>query len=149
MVGSNEALLDEVYQEVILDHFRNPRHQGELENPDASCEVLNPLCGDRVRVSLRLKDGVVEDIKILGKGCSISQAAASMMASLCVGKTLEETQKLAELYHAVMKGEVSVDNAQELGDSLAFEGVRKFPARVKCALIAWDALSRCLKSKQT
>ncbi|RMD86340.1 MAG: SUF system NifU family Fe-S cluster assembly protein [Candidatus Dadabacteria bacterium] len=140
--------LDELYHEVILDHFSNPRCKGEMRNPDASVEVYNPLCGDRVEVMVQVgDDGTIKDISFEGSGCSISQASASMMAEICEGLALDDVVKLYDMFdHLVKKGRegYSEEELEELGDALALEGVRKFPARIRCAVLAWEALREAL-----
>ena len=138
--------LDELYQEVILDHFKKPRCRGRVLDPDSNVTLFNPLCGDSVDVSVRIQDGKIQEVKFDGSGCSISQASASIMSELCVGKSLADALKLSSLFSAMMRGEKSVDELEALGDAVVLEGVRKFSARVKCAALAWEALEKCLKA---
>lgn len=135
---------DELYQEVILDHHRHPRCYGCINCPDASCALRNPLCGDHIDLSVSVKDGNLEDIKFSGHGCAISQASASMMTDLCKGKPLELVGRLAHYFRSLMRGEKTAEEASELGDAVALEGVRRFSARVKCAMLAWEALEKCI-----
>ena len=136
--------LDDLYQEVILDHHKRPRCYGCVNCPDASCELRNPLCGDQIDLSVSAKNGQVEDIKFCGHGCAISQASASMMSDLCRGKSLDFVGRLAHHFRCLMRGEKSSEDVQELGDAVALEGVRRFSARVKCAMLAWEALEKCI-----
>ncbi len=137
-------MLDELYQEIILDHYRHPRGRGELEPPKITQEGFNPSCGDEVIIDLRVEDGRISDIRFHGRGCSISQASASMLVEAVKGKTLEEAHQLIEQTLALVKGEVEADYAVH-GDLVALAGVRNFPVRVKCATLAWHTLEEALK----
>ena len=139
--------LRELYQEVILDHSRHPRHFGELENATHKAEGYNPLCGDKVHVALVLdKDNRVADIKFTGKGCAISQASASMMTEMLAGRTLEEAQTLMDGFVHLVKGEeapgLSADDREHL-DVMA--GLSEFPMRVKCATLAWHTFNNAVE----
>ncbi len=139
--------LRELYQEVILDHSRHPRHFGVLENATHKAEGYNPLCGDKVHVMLVLdKDGRVADIRFTGKGCAISQASASMMTEMLAGRTLAEAQKLMDGFIHLVKGEeapgLSADDREHL-DVMA--GLSEFPMRVKCATLAWHTFSNAIE----
>ena len=138
--------LDEIYQEVILDHYKNPRCKGCVDCPTTSCALYNPLCGDQIELSITVKDNVVQEIGFTGHGCSISQSAASMMSEACKGKTVEEAKSKCMLFREMMRGEKFAEDLPELGDSIALEGVRKFSARVKCAMLAWEAMEKCIES---
>jgi len=137
--------LEEIYQEVILDHHKHPRCYGCVACPDASCALRNPLCGDQIALSVNIQEGKVSDIRFSGQGCAISQASASMMSDLCRGKSLETAAKLAAYFRAMMRGEKNAVDLSELGDAVALEGVRNFSARVRCAMLAWEALEKCLQ----
>jgi len=135
--------LDELYREIILDHYRSPRNRGSLDQPSATSEGDNPLCGDEVRVDLDIRDGRVVDVRFVGRGCSISQASASMMTEAIKGLSLEEVESLFETFKGMMYGgEVDVE---ALGDLEALQGVRKFPVRVKCATLPWNTLEEALE----
>lgn len=134
--------LDELYREVILDHYSSPRNRRRIESPDAEAEGYNPLCGDDVTVQLRLEDGAIADAAFEGQGCSISQASASMLTEQVQGLSLAEAQGLAEAFRRLMQDGAEVD--QDLGDLEALTGVKKFPVRVKCATLAWNALLEAL-----
>jgi len=136
--------LDDLYQEVILDHYKNPRCHGCLAGPSASCSLFNPLCGDQIQLTVKISKGSVGEIGFAGHGCSISQASASMMAEICQGKGVKEIEALTAQFRSVMRGEMAPEEAEKLGDAVALEGVRKFSARVKCAMLAWEALEKCL-----
>lgn len=136
--------LDELYREIILDHYRSPRNRGSLEQPTATGEGDNPLCGDEVRVDLDIRDGRVFDVRFEANGCSISQASASMMTEAVKGLSLEEVESLFETFKGMMYGAGEVD-VEALGDLEALQGVRKFPVRVKCATLAWNTLQEALE----
>jgi nitrogen fixation NifU-like protein len=142
--------LDDLYREVILDHYRNPRRRGTLEHPDAHAEGQNPLCGDEISLDLAVDGDRIADVRILGRGCSISQASASMMAEAVVGKTLAEVAELTHRFKAMMdieEGDPGIDEARPgaaLGDLEALRGVRRFPVRIKCADLPWVALTDAL-----
>ncbi|MFZ2227096.1 MAG: SUF system NifU family Fe-S cluster assembly protein [Candidatus Nanopelagicaceae bacterium] len=131
--------LDSLYQEVILDHYKRPEYKGLSQNPDVQVHHVNPSCGDELTLNLSLKDGLVE-ISWDGIGCSISMASASMMAGLLNGKTLEEATPILDSFVTLMqsKGATKGDDSV-LEDAVAFAGVSKYPARIKCALLGWMA----------
>lgn len=137
--------LSDLYREVILDHYRRPRGRKELACPDVTEEGQNPLCGDEVRVSLQFEGDVVKDVAVTGRGCAISTAAGSMLAELLPGKSREEAELLAEFVRRMMRGEVDPGEL-DVGDLDALAGVRQFPVRVKCALLAWVTLAEALAS---
>jgi nitrogen fixation NifU-like protein len=134
--------LDELYRDVILDHYTHPRNKGVADPADAVRDGANPLCGDEIRVSLRVRDGVVEDVRFDGRGCSISQASASMMTELVKGKRVEEARRAIDGFKGMMRGEGAPPDG--LGDLEALQGVRKFPVRVKCATLSWITLELAL-----
>ena len=138
-----EAELSELYREVIIDHYRSPRHRGSLSSPTISREGLNPLCGDEVTIDLNVQGERISDIRFRGSGCSISQSSASMMTEAIRGKRVEEVQTLIRDFTAAMQGSDEVD-PEALGDLEALTGVRKFPVRVKCATLAWHILDEAL-----
>lgn len=142
--------LDELYRQVILDHYRKPRHAGHIEEAHARAEGVNPLCGDEVTVELRIEDGKVTDVAVRGRGCSISQASGSMMAEKLIG--LSHTE-IDDLVHQVKRlldiepGDPGVDPERPgavLGDLEALAGVRRFPVRIKCADLPWATLQEAL-----
>jgi nitrogen fixation NifU-like protein len=150
MTGGNSGLdqLDELYQSIILDHYRNPRHTEPLENPDVDVEANNPFCGDEVHIQLGLRDGEVRAVSVTGRGCSISQSSGSLLSELIEGKSREEALELVTRVRRMMKGEeLTEEELDSLGDIVALEGVKKFPVRVKCALLSWAALEDGLESK--
>ncbi len=132
--------LDSMYQEVILDHYRNPHHKGLREPYDAEAHHVNPTCGDEVTVRVRVVDGVVEDVSYEGSGCSISQASESVMTDLVIGRPVPEALKTADTFLELLQGRGQVEPDEDvLEDAVAFAGVAKYPARVKCALLGWMA----------
>lgn len=139
-----EAELDDLYRDIIIDHYRNPRHKGHLDAPSATHEGLNPLCGDEVTVEVRLEDGRLADVAYTGSGCSISQSSASMMTEAVAGKPVDEAKHLIGDFTAMMRGSDDID-PEVLGDLEALSGVRKFPVRIKCATLAWHTLDEALK----
>jgi nitrogen fixation NifU-like protein len=136
--------LNELYQEIILDHYRQPRGRGELAPPKITQEGFNPSCGDEIILDLRVQDGRIQEVRFRGRGCSISQASASMLTEAVQGRTLEEAHTLIQQVLALVKGETEGD-IETLGDIAALAGVRHFPVRVKCATLAWHALEEALK----
>jgi nitrogen fixation NifU-like protein len=151
--------LEDLYREIILDHYRHPRNRGELPTPPAHrAEGFNPLCGDEVVVYLEADGNTVKDIRISGQGCSISQSSASMMSAAVKGKTTDEARALLRAFKAMMSihehaldgdeaataEEAALDAEVKLGDLEALRGVVKFPVRIKCATLAWNTLGQAL-----
>lgn len=139
--------LDEVYQEVILDHYKTPRCQGVLINPDRKIDLHNPLCGDQISLTVKFSGDLIGEIAFTGHGCSISQATASIMADLLRGKSKVEACRLSKLFRAMIKSEKAGNALDDLGDALALEGVKRHSARIKCALLAWDCIDRALSDE--
>jgi nitrogen fixation protein NifU and related proteins len=143
--------LDSLYQEIILDHYKNPHHKGLREPFEAEVHHVNPTCGDEVTLRVHLSDGVVQDVSYDAVGCSISQAAASVMADLVIGKSVDDAMDIHGEFLALMQGKGAVTPDEEvLEDGIAFAGVARFPSRVKCALLSWmawkDATARSLEA---
>ena len=136
--------LDELYREVILDHFKSSSHRGELPKAQIKAEGNNPLCGDEMTFYLKLADGKVAQARFKGKGCAISQAAASMLSQQLEDKTLDESRQIIEAMKALMQGQ-DPDPSLDLGDLESLAGVRKFPVRVKCAALSWNIVEQGLK----
>ncbi|MCF6379448.1 SUF system NifU family Fe-S cluster assembly protein [Nocardioides KLBMP 9356] len=134
------AELDNLYQEIILDHYKNPHHKGLRDPFESEVHHVNPTCGDEVTLRVHLADGVVEDVSYDSVGCSISQASASVLTDLVIGKPVDQAMSIHQTFLELMqgKGEVEPDE-YVLEDGIAFAGVAKFPARVKCALLSWMA----------
>jgi nitrogen fixation NifU-like protein len=138
--------LADLYQEVILEHSKAPRNYRKPASANRHAEGYNPLCGDRCSVFLDVEDGAIKDIGFQGSGCAISRASASMMTQILKGKTKAEAAKLFEEFHNLVTGDAeAMKNAQELGKLAVFAGVSKFPARVKCATLAWHTLQSALE----
>ncbi len=140
-----EPQLDDLYRELILDHYRHPRNRGNLERPSAKVDGYNPLCGDEVELELLFDDeGVIQDVAFKGRGCSISQASTSMMTDLIKGHSKTEAQHFVDAFKQMMTDPKDEPPA-ELGDLEALQGVAKFPVRVKCATLAWNVLEQGLR----
>ena len=140
--------LQDLYQELILDHNRRPRNRGRLEDASHYAEGYNPLCGDRVTISLHVEDDVVTDVRFEGSGCAISTASASLMTEALAGKTVANARALFAKFHGMVTGTSDPDgNGPALGKLAAFAGVGKYPARVKCATLAWHTLEAALQSQ--
>ena len=136
--------LEELYQEVILDHSRRPRNFGVLEKPDVLVHGDNPACGDEIHLGVQFgADGKLQEIKFSGQGCAISQASASMMTMKLKGKSREEAAEMARTFHDLVTGEAT-EQSKSLGDLQLLQGVRKFPQRVKCAMLPWRAVEQAL-----
>ncbi|HEY2008687.1 MAG TPA: SUF system NifU family Fe-S cluster assembly protein [Rhizomicrobium sp.] len=142
-----DSALKELYQEVILDHSRHPRHYGALDDASHKAEGYNPLCGDRVTVYLKLgEDGRVADIKFEGKGCAISQASASMMTDMLKGRALADAEKLMQGFLHLVKGEDAQGLSEDDRETLdVMSGISEFPMRVKCATLAWHTYKNALE----
>jgi nitrogen fixation protein NifU and related proteins len=144
--------LEDLYREIILDHYRSPRNRGELASPPAHrVEGFNPLCGDEVVVYLDVHDGVLTDIKMTGHGCSISQSSSSLMTAAVKGKPLEDVQSTIATFKNLMTAspvssdEGNIEELRTLGELAALAGVAKFPVRIKCATLAWNTLAQGLQ----
>jgi nitrogen fixation protein NifU and related proteins len=134
------AELDSLYQEIILDHYKNPRHGGLRDPFEAEVHHVNPTCGDEVTLRVHLTDGMVEDVSYDAVGCSISQASASVLTELVIGKKIDDAMAIHQDFLTLMQGRGAVEPDEDvLEDAIAFAGVAKFPARVKCALLSWMA----------
>ncbi|HTG43315.1 MAG TPA: SUF system NifU family Fe-S cluster assembly protein [Verrucomicrobiae bacterium] len=138
--------LQDLYQEVILDHSKSPRNFLKLDVANRIGEGHNPLCGDRVTVYLLLENGIIQEVSFQGEGCAISKASASMMTECLKGKSREEALAVFRKFHEMTT--TGTENADELGKLAAFAGVNKFPARVKCATLPWHAIATILEGKQ-
>ena len=142
--------LDSMYQQIILDHYKHPQHRGLPEDFDAEVHHVNPTCGDEVTVRVKLADGAIVDLGWDGEGCSISQASTSVMSDLVVGKPVADAlalqQKFLQLMQSRGGAELTEADEDELDDAVAFEGVSKYPARVKCALLGWMAMKSAVAS---
>jgi nitrogen fixation NifU-like protein len=137
--------LDDIYKEVILDHYKSPRNKRELPAANHVCSRNNPLCGDEITVAADVEDGTIAEVTFQGAGCSISQSSASMMTEATTGRSIEDALALAAEFRGMMAGEVEPDE-DRFGDLVALKGVVKYPIRIKCAVLAWDVLQEALQS---
>jgi nitrogen fixation NifU-like protein len=141
--------LGALYEEVILDHNRSPRNWGELPDATQRVEGRNPMCGDRLSLAIRLDGNRIADVRFMGEGCAISKASASMMTQAVKGRTRDEAESLFTRFHELVTGRLAAADAASLGSLRAFAGVARFPARVKCASMAWHALHDALAAGDT
>jgi nitrogen fixation protein NifU and related proteins len=135
--------LEDLYKEVILDHYKNPRNKRALPGAELSCSKNNPLCGDEITVNAHLEDGRIAEVTFEGSGCSISQASASMLTEKVTGSSVDDAEALAARVRGMLGGEVD-PTEEEFGDLVALKGVVKYPVRIKCAVLAWDVLQDAL-----
>lgn len=135
------SLVDELYRETILDHYHNPRNRGCIEHPSAKVEGINPLCGDELTLYIDVVDGKIIDVKIDAKGCSINMASGSMMSEMVLGQSVEHAREVIETFKKMMmtKG-ADIELPEELEELEALQGVKKYPVRIKCALLPWNTL---------
>ncbi|ADU31675.1 Fe-S cluster assembly sulfur transfer protein SufU [Evansella cellulosilytica] len=134
--------LDTLYRQVIMDHYKNPRNRGQLEGDSLTVNMNNPTCGDRIELQMRVEDGKITDAKFVGEGCSISMSSASMMTQAIKGLSVDDALKLSEIFSSIMLGKDYDEGDFDLGDIEALQGVAKFPARIKCATLAWKAMEK-------
>lgn len=139
--------LRELYQQVILDHNKNPRNFREMPDASVTVDGYNPLCGDHYTIYLKMSDGTIAEVSFTGSGCAISKASASVMSATMKGKSKEEAEAIFDTFHKLVMGDTSGLSAAELGRLAAFSGVSEFPARVKCATLAWHTLRNALEGK--
>lgn len=137
--------LSSLYQQLILEHYRSPRNKGELDDRTVEIHMANPVCGDEIRLQLRIADDRIADVRFVGQGCSISQASVSMMTGLLKDRSLHDADELAKRFTRMMHGDSEAAKDRSLGDLRALQGVSKFPVRIKCALLGFDALQEALK----
>lgn len=137
--------LGSLYQELILEHYKRPRNKGELPDANRSAHLNNPVCGDEIELHLKVEDDRIAAVRFEGDGCSISQAAVSMMTRLLQDKTVPEARALAARFTEMMHGDADAARDKQLGELRVLAGVSKFPVRVKCALLAWNALEEAVK----
>jgi len=137
--------LDDLYQEVILDHKRNPRNFGPMSDANRNVDGFNPLCGDHIHLHVKLAGDVIQDVRFEGEGCAISTASASLMTEALKGKRVEDAERMFEAVHALLTEEDVDPDLGQLGKLAIFSGVRRFPSRVKCASLAWHTLCAALQ----
>lgn len=147
-LSERSAEIAALYQEMILDHYRRPRNKGTLENPDAKAEMRNPDCGDEIDLQVKFAGDAIDELRFSSRGCSISQASASMMTQIVKGKSAAEVDAIRKRFRELMLGDVTAATDTKLGSLRAFSGVSRFPARVKCALLAWNALDNVMASRR-
>ena len=141
--------LQQLYQEVILDHNKNPRNFGILENANHFAEGRNPLCGDHIDIGLLVENDIIKEVKFSGSGCAISKASASLMTSELKGKNITEAKEIFEEFHHLVTSKTDEEiDLEKFGKLAVFSGVREFPARVKCASLAWHTMINALEDKQ-
>jgi nitrogen fixation protein NifU and related proteins len=146
-MAEGDAELQDLYREVLLDYYRSAARRGRLEKPDIEAEGKNPLCGDEVRLTLRVSGGAITEVRHDGHGCVISRASTAMLAEALEGASLEQARELAEAFKAMMLGRRSFDDCpEELEPLKSLAGVAKFPVRVKCAILSWNTLLEGLKT---
>jgi nitrogen fixation protein NifU and related proteins len=133
--------LDQLYRSVIMDHYKNPKNKGVLSENNVTVDMNNPTCGDVIHLTLKVEDDIVQDAKFEGEGCSISMASASMMTQMIKGKKVDEALNVAHIFSDMMLGK-DINDSIDLGDIEALSGVAKFPARIKCATLAWKAMEK-------
>lgn len=141
-MAAAEPVFDDLYREVVLDHYRKPRNKGRLADATSTAQGMNPVCGDEVTIDLRVRDGVVEAAAFTGLGCSISLSSASMLTEQVTGKSIDEAKQVIGAFKQMLKD--GREPAEDIGDLVALEGVSQFPARVKCALLCWNVLEEAL-----
>ena len=135
------ALPDELYRETILDHYHNPRNQGILDHPNVEVEGVNPLCGDELTLYMNIQDGTIADIRLKSHGCSISTSSGSMMTEIIQGAKLDKAEEYISLFKTMMLDKEDVSLPEELEDLESLRGVKKFPVRIKCAVLPWNTLA--------
>lgn len=139
--------LDQLYRRVIMDHYKTPRNKGTIEHNSVNIEMNNPTCGDRIHLTLQVEDGIVKDAKFDGEGCSISMASASMMTQAVKGQEIDTALRLSGIFSDMMLGK-EYDDSIDLGDIEALQGVSQFPARIKCATLAWKAMEKGVQNEE-
>jgi nitrogen fixation protein NifU and related proteins len=138
--------LETLYRQVIMDHYKNPRNRGAIQGDALTVDMNNPTCGDRIQLQLQIEDGVVKDAKFEGEGCSISMSSASMMTQAIKGQKVADALQMSKIFSDLMLGE-EIDTELDLGDAEALSGVSQFPARIKCATLAWKAMEKGVNDK--
>ncbi|TXL64934.1 SUF system NifU family Fe-S cluster assembly protein [Cerasibacillus terrae] len=139
--------LDSLYRQVIMDHYKAPRNRGKMDGDTLTIDMNNPTCGDRIELQMKVEDDIITDVKFLGEGCSISMASASMMTEAVKGKRVADALDMSEAFSDMMLGkDVDADEMEE-GDIAALQGVSQFPARIKCATLAWKAMEKGVKNE--
>jgi nitrogen fixation NifU-like protein len=140
--------LESLYQQLIIEHYRQPRNKGELPEKTVEVQMANPVCGDEIRLQLQIEGETIVNARFLGQACAISQAAVSMMTGLLKGRSLADAEDLSDRFKQLMRGDEGAARDRALGNLRALQGVSKFPVRIKCALLAFDALEAAMKESQ-
>ena len=146
MIDRSTPALGDLFQDIILEHYKRPRNKGALEDATVDVHMNNPTCGDEIHLYLKVEGGVVRDVAFEGEGCSISQSSISMMTQILKDQPVEEGLRIAERFTAMMHGDAEAARDKDLRDARALQGVSKFPTRVKCALLGWNAFEEAAKS---
>ena len=145
----NQSYLDELYQDIIIEHNQNPQNFGELSDATHNAEGFNPFCGDNIKVYLLVKEDAITDIKFSGSGCAISQASASMMTDRLKNMTLEKTKEIFQEFHAMITNDTgAIKKSPILGDLQSLAGVSAYPARIKCAILGWHTLNSAIEEQK-
>lgn len=148
-MSSYNVNLDQLYRQVIMDHYKNPRNRGILEDDNITVNMNNPTCGDRIQLHIKVEDGKVADVKFDGEGCSISMSSASMMTQAIKGMEVEKALKLSKIFSNMMQGKEYDEEDLDLGDIESLQGVSQFPARIKCATLAWKAMEKGVSEEES
>ena len=143
-----DVQLNSLYQHLILEHYKKPRNRGTLEGCTVEAHMRNPACGDEIKLQMRVEDDVIHDLRFLGEGCSISQASVSMMTTMLKDRSLDDAMDLARRFTEMMQGDPGAAKDRSLKDLRALQGVSKFPIRIKCALLGFDALQEAVRQSQ-
>ncbi len=149
MAGVPEVKLSSLYQQLILEHYKKPRNRGTLEDSTVEVHMRNPACGDEIKLQMRIEDDVIRDLRFLGEGCSISQASVSMMTTMLKDRPLDDAIALARRFTEMMHGDPEAAKDRSLKDLRALQGVSKFPIRVKCALLGFDAMQEAIRQTRS
>ena len=147
MIDRSTPAIGDLFQDIILEHYKRPRNRGSLQDATVDVHMNNPTCGDDIHLYLSIEAGVVRDVAFEGEGCSISQASVSMMTQILKGQPVKEGLRLAERFKAMMHGDESAAQSRELRDARALAGVSRFPTRVKCALLGWNAFEEAARKE--
>ena len=139
--------LEQLYRSVIMDHYKKPRNKGQIDDGTLTVDLNNPTCGDSIRLTMNVKDDIIEDAKFDGEGCSISMSSASMMTEAVKGQTVERALEMSQQFSNMMLGE-DYEITEDMGDIEALSGVSQFPARIKCATLAWKALEKGTENEE-
>ncbi len=146
MIDRSTPALGDLFQDIILEHYKRPRNKGSLDEATVDVHMNNPTCGDEIHLFLKVEDGIVRDVAFEGEGCSISQSSISMMTQILKDQPIEDGLRIAERFKEMMHGDEAAAKDKELRDARALAGVSKFPTRVKCALLGWNAFEEAVRT---